>query len=1043
ERLTGRSAITADLDRARQLFARAVETPGGLKLQTIHAFAERLLHLFPFEANVPARFSVLDDLTRLELIDAAKRATLAEALSDASSALGIALRSLSADVGEDGLDALINESLPLYAGQDVKGLAPAERRRLIAAALGMDGADTPDRQRDDLLALPFGPGAWKAAADAIAAGSKSKTDHESATMLLLAHRSGQPERQVEAMRRLFLTEKETLRAHPLTKKFLEGEPGIAEAIAATKEPILAILERRRAFDALLRSDALMALLDAVHTRYRLTKIARSVVDFDDIIDKTRRLVRDEGAAWVLRKLDGGIDHVLLDEAQDTTPAMWEILASLTAEFFAGQGARALRRSIFAVGDEKQSIYSFQGARPKELAERRSAFRARAEAAEVPFLARELKLSFRTVADVLNAVDRIFDHPAHRRGLTADETAPVHETARHGAPGVVELWPLEIQPKSEPREAWEEVDAVGRHSAQVLLARRIAGHVASLIRSGCHASDGKRITAGDILILVQTRDAFFEAVIRALKRAQVPVAGADRLKLTEEQAVLDLVAAARVALLPEDDLALATVLKSPLIGLTDEDLIALAPEREGSLFAALAASPEGRHRNAHATIARWQGLAQRTTPYGFFATLLGPEGGRKRLIGRLGIDATDGIDLYLQAVQQREASEPPSLLREVEAFEALTMPMKRDQEQGGDVVRVMTVHGAKGLEARIVYLPDATRLPRANADGSLFLVTAPDEPDHPVLISAGRKTDTPAAIATLRDERRALREDEYRRLFYVAMTRARDRLILAGWSRTGDVPEGSWYAMAEASLAPASVPAEDADAGLTVLRFQIVEAPAAINSAPPVAPAPPTPLPGWLNDPLPDLATAAVVLRPSHAVTKADQAVSEERAQARRRGDALHDLIERLPQVPKVERLKAGRAALSTRWPGITEADSLVDEALALLSHQEAEALFGPGSLAEVAVAGEISLPDGRTHAISGRIDRLLVTPDSITVADFKTGVPPRGAASPAHAVQLALYARLLAGLFPGRPVTALLIYTRTGSVVQLPATVLEDALKLL
>lgn len=1032
--------------QARELFARAVETPGGLKIQTIHAFAERLLHLFPFEANVPARFSVLDDLTAGELLTKARRQTLAEALAEPASATGVAFRTLAARIGEDGLEKLILQSLPLIAGVDLPAYSPKERRRVIATLLAADPDDTDERIMTDTLALPFGPAAWPDAIEMMVADGKNKTEIVAAESLRNALK-GSAADQYSAMQELFLKKEGDLRKNPLTDTFLKSHPRLAGAVERTKRALPDIIERSRAKAVVERSEALMVLIEAVHARFARAKADSGFVDFNDIIDRTRRLVQDEGAAWVMRKLDGGIDHVLLDEAQDTTPAMWDILSALTAEFFAGEGARKLSRSVFVVGDEKQSIYSFQGARPKTFAEQRSAFRKKAAHAGVPFLERELKLSFRTVADVLAAVDTVFAEPENRRGLTADGIAPPHEAARHGAPGMVDLWPLEEQVSGEKRAAWEEVDALGQHSAPVALANRVAQHIAHLLRQGRHEDDGARIVPGDIMVLVQARGPFFEAVIRALKRLNIPVAGADRLQLTTEMAVLDLVAAARLSLLPDDDLTCAVVLKSPLIGLDDADLMRLLPTRTGSLLAALGASDDPRHRAAFAMLSRWQELARTLTPYGFFSHLLGPEGGRQKLLGRLGVDAADGLEMYLSAVLEREMREPPSLMREVEAFETLTTAIKRDQEQGGSVVRVMTVHGAKGLEARIVYLPDANRTAQTSKESSLYLEAPAPTPDDLVLISAPRKEERPALVNMLAERRKVLREEEYRRLFYVAMTRARDRLIIAGCSDKRSTSGAlSWYDMAEAALGPRMRDVTDTPDGPTIRRFRTVDTPPATDAPDRGAAAPPTELPGWIGHDLAAEAPVAPPLRPAHAIEAADWPLDSSRDLARATGDAVHLLLQYLPAVTPANRAAWARQRLTARWPALaaTSAERLVSDALAILDDARCSALFSPGSEAEVDIAGEVTLPDGRVRAVSGRMDRVHFGDDRIIVADFKTGTPPgKGHVPPRHAVQLALYHRLLTALFPEKPVTALIIYTRTGRIDALANETLAEALTLL
>ena len=1039
-KLTGRTPAAAMLERARALFARAVETPGGLKIQTIHAFSERLLHLFPFEANVPVRFTVMDDAAKTELIDDVRRATLSAGLAEPATPLGAATSLLIDLLGESDLDDILRAALPKLRGADPDEAA-GDILADVRAACDLRPVETEAHIAGLFLSCGLRQSMWPEAIAAVRAGGPSKTDGEVIAALERALALPDPLARARAGMEIFLTEKDRkIRERIFTKAHLVANPWLDAAIAETKELLPGLIDKLNAIRTAERSAALTTLALACLRRFRAAKAARALIDFDDMIDRVLALVADPGASWVLRKLDGGIDHLLIDEAQDTTPEMWQIARALTGEFFAGEGARPGLRTVFAVGDEKQSIYSFQGARPEAFAETRRHYARVIGEARQTFAAHELKLSFRTVADVLGAVDRVFSVPERFTGLTSDPVPTVHDTARAGEPGHVELWPLEAAVKPEPREAWEEIDALGRHSPQVRLASRLARTIAGDIRTGHFAHDGRAIRPGDIMILIQRRDPFFDAVIRALKREGVPVAGADRLKLGDNIAVMDLIAAARVALLPEDDLSLAAVLKSPLVGLTDDDLIALAPDREGSLHAALCASSDPAHAAAAARIAAWRRLAARETPYGFFAAILSAMGGRRALLARLGMDAADGIDMFLDGVRERERRGPSSLVAEIEAFAAHDVDVKRDQEQAGDAVRVLTVHGAKGLEAPIVYLPDANRLPNLGRDGRMFRIDPASANRQPLLLWSPRKEETPRRLETLRAAEQAAKMEEYRRLFYVAMTRAKDRLIIAGWGDAAKVAPESWYGMARAALAP-----DGADLLATdeITLWRTVETPAAAPVRPgwPAAPAEEG-LPAWALRPAPRDPVVAPPLRPSRALDAPDQVVSPERVAARQRGDLIHALIERLPEVPERERADAALRYLTTRAPALdpAEAAGTVRDLIALLARPDLAALFGPGSRAEVAIAGDVRLADGRLRPVMGRIDRLAIGPERIIVADYKTGHRPAGGPSPPQVLQLALYAALVGGLYPGVAIETLLLWTRTLEVDVISPQALAEAL---
>ena len=760
------------------------------------------------------------------------------------------------------------------------------------------------------------------------------------------------------------------------------------------------------------------------------------------------------------KLDLGIDHVLIDEAQDTSAKQWEVIERLTAEFTAGEGARAgVRRSIFAVGDEKQSIYSFQGAAPHRFDEMRRHFRSAHAASglafeEIPFLA-----SFRSAPDVLAAVDRVFARPEAFAGLAADPVPTVHEAVRRTAPGWVEIWPLVEPEERPPVEPWDApFDATSEQSPRVKLARRIAATIDGWLKRGdIVAATGAPIRPGDILVLVRQRGPLFEAIIRALKDAKVEVAGADRMILTEHIAVMDLMSLADALLLPEDDLALAEALKSPLFGFDDEQLFALAHGREGSLRAALRQQAAGNPAFAEAAQAldALAEAARRETPFAFYARLLGAGGGRRKMLARLGPEAADALDEFLALALEYERRHTPSLQGFVGWLRATTPEVKRDMDIVRDEVRVMTVHGAKGLEAPVVILADTTTRPEGPRDPSLLTLGARDGDarEGPPFVWAGAKQDDVAAVKEARAAARKAAEDEHRRLLYVAMTRAADRLIVCGARGADKPPEGCWYRLVADALVPEAqeVPAEFGSG--QVWRWQKFE------PAPMPAPAPsgeretaPEPLPPWLAQAAAPPAGGPRIVRPSTApewdaaAPSSDPAPrAPETALALQRGRLLHRLLQALPEISPERRAEAARRFLAHARPALDDEarERAVAEALAVLEDPAFAPLFAPGSRAEVPVVGRIAGADGEPIFVSAQIDRLAVSADEILVGDFKTDLaPPRRSEDIpfAYRRQLALYRAVLNQLYPERPVRAALIFTQTPQLLEVPGPLLDAAM---
>ena len=1056
--LTGERAGPDRLRMARRLFARAVETPGGLKIETLHALCERLLHMFPFEANVPARFVVLDDTKARELFEIEMANVLADAVSNGDTPLSAALARVTPEATGDTLRAAIRSAMRARgligdrAGLDdafarlhgALGLAAEETAERIEAAI-LDGGPgcAPDERGALVAALRTGKANDEKLADALAAAEAERVRSEA-----LPDRS----EALALYRGVFFTQKDEPKAD--SSLGTKGVPtAVKEALIAERERLVPLFDRLRAARAHARTQALFQLAAEIHRRVEAQKARLGALDFDDLIHKALDLLDRVGAGWVLYKLDRGIDHVLVDEAQDTNPEQWAILRAITQEFAAGEGARTGTRTRFAVGDPKQSIYGFQGAEPREFALTRAAWIAESRSAGLTFEDVPLTLSFRSTSLVLQAVDAVFALDAHNEGLSFDDTVrkTVHASARPGAPGAVELWPIaEPEPAAEP-EAWTApLDAPEISAPAIVTARRVAQAVRTWTTRG--DATGRIWRPGDILILVRKRGPAFEEVIRALKGLAVPVAGQDRLEVSAHIAVADLVAAGRAGLLPADDLTLATALKTPLVGLTDDDLVRIAARRDLS-----ETLEDALHRHAEAgdaaairgrtALADWIRLAGLHGPFGFYARLLGPQGGRAKLVARLGGEAGDAIDVFLAAAAQAESGEDaPSLggflARYVGAEAGHTV--KRDLESGRDEVRVMTVHGAKGLEAPVVVILDGCE-PLGRNDPPLLPLAMEGAVLPPVW--SGGKTQDCAAAGEARAALLARARQEHNRLLYVAMTRAADRLIVAPFRGHERESETAWCRMIHAGLENAFGAGRSIELsyGSATVWHDGMET-AREPDRPPQAAAPDRE-PSWLRSPVPP-EPEVPTLSPSGALQAADGTrVPPPRladAQARRRGILIHALLQHLPRVEPARREAAGLAFVRSRAPGLPRPAvyGIVRSVLRLIDDPDLAPLFAPEARAEVSLSGRVRTEQGE-RSVQGRVDRISVTADTVRIADFKTGRPPDEDAPlpPAEAGQIALYARLLGQIYPGRTIRPMLIWTSGPVIRSLEASDVAAALE--
>ena len=1033
-RKTGSPFSPADLSFARRLFARTVETPGGLKIQTIHAFCERLLHLFPFEANVASHFRVIEEVEQAELLAQARDRALALALDDEDGPLGVALRNISAQTSAADFDELMKAALgkrdKLMRGIEARGGDIARYESALRRALDIETNRTGAELEDDLVHGGLPPAHWL---DYAARLDRGSTNDKKAAGRFRAAAEAVGGAKLDAYLQVFLNQDLDPRAKLTTATLDKIDPGLKDELANELARICMVREQLKSVQCLERSAALARIALQILQSYANLKNARALLDFEDLIETTRRLLRNAAPSWVLFKLDSGIDHILVDEAQDTSPGQWDILRALAEEFMAGEGHRGLTRTFFAVGDEKQSIYSFQGAQPRQFDEMRRHFETRARAASLDFASVPLQLSFRSAPGVLACVDAVFADPGNRRGLVyGDDVRTEHLALKSDLPSTVEIWPLVGARDTEEERDWKlPVDLKDEHDPPAILARRIAQMIADWLAPGstervCDEKGlGRPIRAGDVMILVRRRNAFFEAVIRALKEKGVPVAGADRLQLLENIAVMDLIAAGRAALLPQDDLSLACVLKSPLIGLTDDDLIAIAPERKAGLYEALAASDDEAHKEAFARIEGWRARARAEGPFRFYAHLLGAEGGRRRIQRRLGPESRDAMDEFVKLALDHEQRETPSL----QAFlhELQDISIKRDMEAASQCVRVLTVHAAKGLEGKIVLLPDTCSTPGSRFDPKIFELG--DE--HAPLLAWSPKTA--ADCGPIADQRTRARDDsaeEYRRLLYVALTRAEERLYIMGFHGAKRPDADCWHEMVRKTMQDRmeDVPAFWAKESETVLRLTHGAPLGEAEAAKPAAKAALV-RPLWLDCAAPAEPQSTQPLRPSSALAAADQSPATQaaqtlRAHAMQAGRMVHELLQHLAEVATDKRAGAAHTYVTRRGSRLPEETraNIVAQALGVLGDARLSALFAPGSQAEVSLAGSIVV-NGRVRDIVGQIDRLAETPTQIIIADFKTGAPPKGVMPASYALQLALYRAAIQALYPEREVAAFLIWT--------------------
>lgn len=945
--LSGEEAEPSKIKRARQLFARTLETKGGLKIMTIHAFCQSVLKRFPIEAGIPPYFDVIDDLQMKYLLND----MLAECLKHPDLERDFDL--ISRYIDENKLPDLIKMVI-----DNRDNLIPLIKRfpntKTVIFELKKKFNIEKYLYENDIISENFNPDEFGSLKSQYLIKSESKirdtfTDNETAALVF------------DTLQKI-----NNLKVVQLTESFLN-------------------------------------LAYAVLKLYQNKKLTSAALDYDDLIFYTKELLSSD-SSWVLYKLDGGIDHILVDESQDTNPNQWFIIRMLANEFFNGIGQSDKIRTIFAVGDKKQSIFSFQGANPDEFEKMRIYFNRKVTDSENTFKTIPLNKSYRSTPAVLELVNRVLENPVAQTGVLNKGEEAVHIAHRADDAGLIEIWPPITPAEQNENTNFLPIRQKQSPSAMTQLAEKITARIKKMISGEVLEATGRPIEPKDILILVQRRNAFMNEMIRCLKEAGIPVAGLDRLKLSDHIAIQDLLALTEFVLLPDDDLNLACVLKSPLFNFSETRLFDLCAHRGNKT---LWQQIQLHEQKTAETLKTLLNKADTGAPFEFYAYILSPMNGRKSFVKRLGIEANEALDEFLNLVLNFEQNNTPSLQGFLKFMHTGEIEIKRDLDQNGiNAVRLMTVHGSKGLQAPIVFLPD-THFVSKMTETLLF-----DEAGLPIWIpESGLRTPQSYEPFELFKEKQ---RQERHRLLYVALTRAADRLYIGGWQGVKKSPEGNWYDLIQDSL-PDYPKDSDGVIRITSKQKKGVE----VNKHSQV-PAHQTVLPDWVYQTPTSEPTPSKPLSPSKQADdiQNESPLSDSQELALKRGSFLHYLLQYLPQIPVDKRRET---AFKIKPDNI----DIPEQLFTLLESDDFGELFSDKSLPEVPIIGVLN-----DEVISGKIDRMLVKPDEVIIVDFKTNRQVPSKIPVLYKKQLTTYRELLQNVFPNKKIKTYLLWIQTMQFIE-------------
>ncbi len=1027
--------------RARTLFAHALETPGGLKINTIHAFCESLLHRFSLEANVPVGFSVIEELEQTKLIMNARDEVLAKAILGQGE-IAKSVKKLFSLMSDTQIENAI--SLAISKGTELSVLLANidQAKADLRAIMHHDGVSAVDLQNDIVNGTLLNKKDVKFTIELLN-GDPSKSKRFVDILAQINMQAIDCDLLVKA----FLTEKGTIRATLLPKKQREQFPELQVLFEREAERLCKLNKRLKIARIVERSSALIDVLGAIYKIYNKEKRKILALDYADLIEKTRTLLTNAPSMeWVLYKLDANISHILVDESQDTNPEQWAVVSRLWDDFFAGKSAVENNRTIFAVGDKKQSIFSFQGAKPELFANTGYELKKRAKNVKKTFIQSELKTSFRTLENILSGVDRVFQSEGLENALLSNEIKIEHESARTDSGGSITLWPV-IAPKEIALEKnqWPiKREMVEGSNNERVVAKIIVDNIANWLKNKrALAQRGRAVRADDILILLQSRKGLFHEIIRALKLANIPTPGSDRLSLSTHIGVLDLLALADILLNPSDDLTLATILRSPLFDISESQLYELAANRpkNTSLWQALARSKNEVAIDVYKKLSRWRSKLDFERPYEFFSSILYKEGGLKLFHARLGYEVDDVFAQFLDLALAHEHENEPSLLSFIANMRNSDISIKRELAEQGNGVRIMSIHGAKGLEAPIVILADSAS-PPSNKSKAVHIISTKR---GATLIHASSEKERIGAALVPFEQDKASERAEYWRKLYVGMTRAEDELYLTGTLNKNTKLEQTWYGIVKKALKKDSEDCEiinSDEKGLIYPRNRVEPTPIKqqaldiernlIDFSAKIAPK----------------AQEIEIVNPSLAyeneqeifATSATKVIDAQLA--RKKGIALHALLQHLVTIKPELRPTIANKALNVLLSEHKEwHDELANKAIKILSNPQNKYLFGANSRAETAFLVD-GLRDGKKISIAGRIDRIIIEQEKVLLVDFKSDgnvVDDISQIPPQYITQMGLYYLVGKRLFPNNEIKSAIFWTEAEKITYLPQELLLDS----
>ena len=751
EKVLGRIPTKDEIKVAPNLFKSQINAIAPIKIQTIHSFCQYILDKFPLEARVAPGFKVIDEFKSAEIINKVRIDIISNSGTFHDAKLKEAIEFIAGNLHDLKISALVEkivqDKVKFRELSQKYSSFQNYKQTLENDFLG----EEINISNLELFKIPsFGA----------EEGDLAKIEQYNHLI-----RSSSKEELIC----FFLTQEYEPRKTLLTKKWSQKYPAEYEHLLSMQKIFVKYVEYKKAESLIKYSSYLFLIAKYILADYEYYKRIFGYLDYDDLIIKTRDLlINSDTKAWVLYKLDGGLEHILVDEAQDTSKEQWQIIEAIASEFYSGFTRSDKNRTIFVVGDEKQSIYSFQGADPACYRSMNEYFSKQMLEAQKKYENINLEISYRSTKEINEFVAKVFC-------VIPDFPTTSIITNRSEECGSVEIWPT-IFGESSEIEAWP----LPIEQENIQAYEKLSSKIAEYIASECHVS--KEYSPFDFLILVRKRTDLINAIIRHLEARNIKVAGIDRMKIIENIVTLDILALAKFILLPEDELNLAELLKSPFIKIQEDQLAELCINRGGvSLYQFILQN----HYDIGEKLEFFQQKYMNSNLFQFFFEIFEIDGFRKDFIEDQGALANDVINEFLDLAYFFEHNEQNSMQNFIFWLENANIELKRDLESG-EAVRIMTIHGSKGLQAKNVIIIDnmSARFPY-----SLFLWH-----EKGYCLFPGNISNYIPDYHRLLEEKKQKDYEEYLRLLYVGLTRAEDNLIIASYAEGTKIDEKSWYSL---------------------------------------------------------------------------------------------------------------------------------------------------------------------------------------------------------------------------------------------------------